>query len=89
MNRGEVLVYAEARGENPLPSTLELLGIGRNLAQTLGARLAAVLLGDGLGDAIAQELGAFGADRVYLADSPELRTYRSDPHLSLLEQLCR
>lgn len=68
--------------------TLELLGAGRSLAQALGAPLSAALMGHQLGDA-ASDLGAHGADRVYLADHPDLGPYSSDPHLSLLERLCR
>lgn len=67
---------------------LELLGAGRSLAQALGSPLSAALLGHRVGEA-AQELGAHGADRVYLAEHPDLESYRSDPHLRLLEKLCR
>lgn len=86
--QGEVLIYAEVQDERPQPTTLELLGVGRSLAQALGAPLSAALLGHQVQDA-AQELGAYGADRVYLADHPDLEGYRSDPHLRLLEKLCR
>ena len=54
--------------------TLELLGEGRKLADELGTALGAVLLGSGM-DRAAQELIAYGADRVYLADSPQLASF--------------
>lgn len=84
MAHGEVLVYAEAAGGTPSGMTLELLGIGRRLADALGAPLAAALLGHGV-ETTARELGAYGADRVYVADHPDLETYRSDLHVRVLE----
>jgi len=84
----EIIVYTEARGGKPAGSALELLGAGQDLARELGATLSAALLGHQVSEA-AQELGAYGAGRVYLADHPDLGVYRSDPHLHLLEQLCR
>lgn len=84
----EILVFTEAPGGKPTGMALELLGAGGALAREAGGTLSAVLLGHGMGEA-AQELGAYGAARVYLADHPGLGSYRGDPHLHVLEQLCR
>ncbi len=88
MAQGEILVYAEARGGAPSGMTLELLGIGKSLSEALGAPLAAVLLGHGIKDG-AQELAAYGPDRVYVADHPDFAGYRGDPHVRVMEELCR
>src|SRR3972149_1280645 len=86
MAREEVLVYAGAPGGTPSGMTLELLGIGRSLADALGAPLATALLGHGV-ETAAPELGAYGADRVYLASHPDLENYRSDLHLRVLQEI--
>ncbi|NJK64832.1 MAG: electron transfer flavoprotein subunit alpha/FixB family protein [Synechococcaceae cyanobacterium SM2_3_1] len=68
------------------PIGLELLGAGRLLANKLDARLAAVILGDGMGHCSA-ELIAHGADEVYLGDHPELASYRTLPYRRVMIQL--
>lgn len=87
MTQGEILVYATLEDGRLSSLTLELLGAGNTLASAAGATLAAALLAPGAGD-LGQELAAYGAERVYLAEDPDLATYRSDPHLEILEQLC-
>ncbi len=66
--------------------TLELLGEGRRLADTLGVELAAVLLGDGVAE-MAEHLFAHGADKVYLAQDPVLEHYRTGPYTDVLAGL--
>ena len=63
--------------------TLELLGEGRRLADTLGVELAAVLLGDGVAE-MAKHLFAHGADKVYLVQDPVLAHYRTGPYTDVL-----
>jgi electron transfer flavoprotein alpha subunit len=58
----------------------ELLGKGRELADTLGVPLAAVVLGEGV-DHLYQESFDYGADQVYLMDAPVLRHYRTEAYL--------
>jgi len=59
------------------PVTFELLSIGRKLADELGEELAAVLLTD-KNAGFEKELGAYGADKVYLVENPELYEYNTD-----------
>ena len=66
--------------------TLELLGEGRRLADTLGVDLAAVLLGDGVAE-MAKSLFSHGADTVYLAQDPVLEHYRTGPYTDVLAGL--
>ncbi|MBK8191203.1 MAG: electron transfer flavoprotein subunit alpha/FixB family protein [Vampirovibrionales bacterium] len=75
----EVVIVAEQVDGEIQPVTLELLGAGRDLANKLSGRLSCFLLGHQLGDA-PQLLIAHGADRVYVADHPELKDYRSLPY---------
>ena len=60
-----VLVYGECVNGGLAAMTLELLGIGRKLADDLGEELAAVLLGEKVSD-LAEEAIRFGADKVYV-----------------------
>ena len=73
---GEVWVFAEQENGALADVSLELLGKGRELADRLGAKLGAVLLGSGV-QPLAQRLAAFGADVVHLADSPALARYQT------------
>jgi len=59
------------------PVTFELLSIGRKLADELGEELSAVLLTD-KNAGYEKELGAYGADKVYLVENPELYEYNTD-----------
>jgi Electron transfer flavoprotein, alpha subunit len=65
---------------------LELLGAGRKIADKQKEELAAVLLGHKV-KSLVDELGAYGADKVYLADDPLLEVYRSDAYAMLMQQL--
>ncbi|NLG49682.1 MAG: electron transfer flavoprotein subunit alpha [Chloroflexi bacterium] len=66
----------------------EMMGQGRVLADQLGTILTACVLGDGVED-VAREAIAYGADRVFLADHPTLRHYRTQPYARLLTDLVR
>jgi len=86
-NKG-VLIYGEVT-EGKLDSiSLELLGIGRKLADDLGQELGAVLLGSGIGDA-AKEAILFGADKVYAVDDPVLKDYQTDSYTAVMEKVCK
>ncbi|MHB0857348.1 MAG: FAD-binding protein [Anaerolineae bacterium] len=66
----------------------EMMGQGRLLADQLGTRLTAVLLGSDVGQ-VAREAVAYGADRVLLAEDAALRTYRTEPYSRVLADLAR
>ena len=55
-----------------MPVAIELLGEGKRLAQQIGTHLSAVLCGDDV-SALANELTAYGADKVYLMEAPSLK----------------
>ena len=86
--RGEVWVFAEQEEGRLHEVSLELLSKGRELADTLGVRLAAVLLGDGVRD-LCPTLIAHGADRVYLGEHQALSHYQTQPYARALVDLVR
>jgi electron transfer flavoprotein alpha subunit len=81
-----IWIFAESRHGVIAPVAFELLGIGRKLADQRGVPLTAVLFGSGIVDSAA-DLIAAGADKVLLADHPELAQYREDVFGRVLEQL--
>ena len=64
-------------------TSFELLSEGRKLADDLGVELCGVLLGDGV-EALAGQLGGYGADRVYLCESPLLKHYTTDAYTKVV-----
>ncbi len=62
---------------------LELLGKGKDLADTLGTELTAVLVGSQISK-LADTLGEYGADQVILVDDPILEVYRTEPYAHAL-----
>lgn len=81
-----VLVFGEQVDGKISPVVYELLGKGRQLADKLGQDLECVVLGDDM-DPAARELIYYGADRVYLFDSPRLAVFRDDPYIQILSRL--
>ena len=70
----DIWVVAEVGADaprKPTPLTLEIVGGARMMADGLGCYVHAVVIGSGL-EAAAQELIAAGADRVHVADAPNL-----------------
>jgi electron transfer flavoprotein alpha subunit len=83
-----VWVFAERRADGLHPVGLELLGRGRGLADDLGVKLTAILLGhDGDLTADAAELIAFGADEVLVARDPALAEFSDDAYGQVVSRL--
>lgn len=82
-----VLVFAEQRAGRIQKVGYELLGAGREIADTLEEPLVAVLMGSGLTQDHCADLFAHGADRVILADHAELAVYRTEPFTKVLAQI--
>jgi electron transfer flavoprotein alpha subunit len=83
-----VLIVAEAADGALAPISAELAGIGRRLADELGARLGGVLIGSGV-EPLIDRLADLGADQVYLADDAALGDYEGESFASLIEQAVR
>ena len=71
-----VWVFAEQRNGKLKGVACELLSRGRELADTLKTELGAVCFGHDVAEI--NLLAAYGADRVYLVDSPELADNQED-----------
>lgn len=81
-----IWVFAEQR-EGVLQSVaLELLGKARELSAVRNEEVCAVVLGRDIAG-LAAECIAHGADRVYLADAPELENYTTEPYAQAVVQL--
>ncbi len=78
-----VWVFAEQRNNKIMPVVIELLGEGKKLAKEIGCELAAVLCGENVKH-LTEELIAYGADKVYVADQSELKTYRTDAYTKVI-----
>ncbi len=61
----------------------ELIGKGKDLAEALGTEVTAVLVGSDVAS-LADELAAYGADKVIVIDDPELKEYRTEPYAHAL-----
>jgi len=83
-----LFVFCELDEGKPTDVSLELLTKGRSLANTLGCKLEAVVLGSGL-DGIENELYPYGTDVVHVADDPVLEHYRTLPFTSVIVGLFR
>jgi len=83
-----VWVFVEQRDGKLLDVGIELLGAGRTLADKLGQELSAVVLGQGIA-AQAKTLGGYGADVVYVAESPLFKVYNADAYSIQLADLVR
>ena len=80
---GDVWVFAEQEAGALSDVPLELLSKGRELADTLGVKVAAVLLGAEV-KALAPTLIAHGADRVYLAEDERLAHYQTNGYAKVV-----
>ncbi len=83
-----VWVVAELIEGEIRPVSLELLGRAIQLADKIDSTVAAILIGQGV-DQHAQALVAYGADRVYVADSPALAAYQTEPYTAILADAIR
>ncbi|MEG1622269.1 MAG: electron transfer flavoprotein subunit alpha/FixB family protein [Alistipes sp.] len=81
-----VFVFAEQREGKIGSVAFELLGKARDLADTLGEKVVAVLLGSGI-TGEAQALIECGADQVICADAPELKDYITEPYAQAMYQI--
>lgn len=78
-----VWVFAEQRDGKLNKVSLELLGKGREIADKLGEKLTAVLLGHKI-ESLAGTLTNHGADEVLLADHMLLNNYTTDAYTKVI-----
>ena len=78
-----VWVFAEQREGHLEKVSLELLGEGRKIADKLGVKLTALLLGSGIKD-LGKGLRNHGADEVLVVDNKELEHYTTDGYTKVM-----
>ena len=86
MDTNNLIVYCEFEEGNIADVSLELLTKGRSLANQLGVRLEAIVLGDEL-NGIENQIFPYGVDVVYKMQDKRLYPYTSLPHASALINL--
>ena len=83
---GEVWVFGEQHEGQLEDTPIELMSKARRLADTLGVKLAAVVLGDNVKE-LATKLIHYGADKVYLVENPLLRVYQANSYAKVIYDL--
>jgi electron transfer flavoprotein alpha subunit len=74
----DVLAYAELRGAALRPVSRETTSAARTLAEALGGRTDVIAIGPPGAAAAAKELGAYGAERVLVAEDAAWAEYAPD-----------
>jgi electron transfer flavoprotein alpha subunit len=78
-----VWVFAEQREGSLQKVSLELVGKGREIADKLGEKLTAVLLGYEV-EKLSETLIEHGVDEVVLVDNPNLKNYTTDAYAKVM-----
>ncbi|MBK1810508.1 electron transfer flavoprotein subunit alpha/FixB family protein [Clostridium sp. YIM B02505] len=78
-----VWVFAEQRNGELQKVSLELLGEGRTIADKLGVKLTALLIGNNV-KGLAEKLGAHGADEVLVVENELLENYTTDGYTKVI-----
>ena len=81
-----VFVFAQQVDNKVSGIALELIGEGKRLAEKLATEVTAVLVGSDV-KGLADELAAYGADKVIVVDDPELKEYRTEPYAHALSSV--
>ena len=87
-SKGEVWIFAEQEEGKLADIAFELLGKARELADTLGVKVGAALLGEGV-EPLAKDLVAGGADVVHLVDDPALKVFRNKAYRHAMVELVK
>lgn len=78
-----VWVFAEQRQGKITPVVIELLGEGKKLANEIGVKLCAILVGKDI-EGLAEELISYGAEIVYVADDQLLENYTTEGYAKVI-----
>ncbi len=79
-----VFVYCEIEGTKVAEVSQELLTKGRKLADRLGVKLCAVVIGTGIKGQVESQILPYGVDKLFVFDAPGLFPYTSAPHTDIL-----
>lgn len=84
----DVWIYAETKDGELATVVYELMGKGRELADKLGEKLIAILIGDKISH-LAQTLISYGADIVYVAEHPSLSIFNEKRYGTVLIEILK
>ncbi|MFA6334321.1 MAG: electron transfer flavoprotein subunit alpha/FixB family protein [Bacteroidales bacterium] len=84
----DVFVFAEQREGVVQPVVFELIGKARDLANSLGEKVVAILPGYNISDK-AKDLIEYGADKVIYIDTPELKDYLTEQYAQTIYQVIK
>ena len=85
---GDVLILGEIQEGALDAKILELIGVGKKLADSLNVGLSVAFLGEAV-SAEAEQAATYGPDRVYKLEHPLLKGFTPDLWLASLEQACK
>lgn len=83
-----VWIFAEQREREIMPTTFELLNVGRELADDLGQSLSVILLGDKMEKKV-DELKRYPVNKIYLVSYSSLDEYRTGFYTKVLVDLIK
>jgi len=84
----DVWIVAEHKDGELKKVSLELLGVGKKLAERLGGSLAALLVGHQV-EALAAELDGYGAQKIYVCESEALANYSNEGYTKPIAELAK
>jgi electron transfer flavoprotein alpha subunit len=82
----KVWVYIEQFNGEAIPSSWELFGAGRKIADEIGGGVTAVVAGAEV-QQIGEQAVQYGANQVYLCNDVTLQEFRAEPYASVLSGL--
>lgn len=83
-----VWVLVEHDGKKPVNVTYELIGEGRKLAEKRNTYVGVVLLGNNVSHMV-DDLGSYGADKVFICQSPVLEHYRTEAYGDVIVEMVK
>jgi electron transfer flavoprotein alpha subunit len=84
----KILAFAEQREGKFKKSAFEVTQAARRMADTLGAEMVTLLVGDGV-EGIAGQLGSYGAGRVLVCQDPRLRLYSTTAYARIVAEAAK
>lgn len=85
----KIIVYVETRNDVIQNVGLELIGKARDLAEAQEGQVTAVVLGDNIRESQANDLVAYGADEVIVANHKLLKTYMNETYTRVLVDIIK
>lgn len=83
-----VWVLVEHDGKKPVNVTYELIGEARKLAEKRNTYVGVVLLGNNVSHMV-DDLASYGADKVFISQSPVLEHYRTEAYGDVVVELVK